>query len=166
MQQPQFAVGPSATYSLPELIDLAEARNVETRAAWERARAQAAAPGVARAELYPTLAAAALSQTDREQVYLNTRFCRQTAGSFDLAFDLNYTVFDVGARAGRIDAAKARLLAADFSCNDVHRQLIYCVAETYYQLLDAAGQEEAARSALMLRVLFLCNREALFFGVG
>jgi outer membrane protein len=147
-QTPQFTVDSSKTYSLAELIDLAESHNPETRVAWEHARAQAAALGVARAELYPTLAAEALSDADREEVYLNTRFYRQTLGSFDLALDLNYTVFDFGARAGRIDAAKAQLLAADFAFNDVHRQLIYRVAETYYQLLNAAGQEEAARASV------------------
>ena len=38
----------SKTYSLAELIDFAQANNPETRFAWERARAQAAALGVAR----------------------------------------------------------------------------------------------------------------------
>jgi outer membrane protein len=144
----EFAVDPTAAYSLAELIDLAEAHNPETRVAWEHARAQAAALGVARGELYPTLAASALSQTQRDQVYLNTRFYRQTVQSFDLALDLNYTVFDFGARAGRIDAAKAELLAANFAFNDVHRRLIYQVASAYYQLLNAAGQESAAHANL------------------
>jgi outer membrane protein len=148
MHGKEFAVDPSTTYSLAELIDLAEAHNPETRVAWERARAQAAALGVARGELYPTLAASALSQTHRDEVYLNTRFYRQTIQSFDLALDLNYTVFDFGARAGRIDAAKAELLAANFAFNDVHRRLIFQVASAYYQLLDAAGQESAARANL------------------
>src|SRR5258705_3910534 len=49
---------PEKTYSLPDLIDLAESHNPETRVAWERASAQAAAWGVARGELYPTVAAA------------------------------------------------------------------------------------------------------------
>jgi len=35
----------SKTYTLAELIDLAESHNPETRAGWERARAQAAALG-------------------------------------------------------------------------------------------------------------------------
>src|SRR5262249_9521433 len=55
------SVDPAKTYSLPELIDFAQSHNPETRFAWERARAQAAALGVARSELYPTLALVALS---------------------------------------------------------------------------------------------------------
>jgi outer membrane protein TolC len=148
MLKPRFDVDSSATYPLADLVALAEAHNPETRAAWEQARTQAAELGVARAELYPTLAAVALSQTAREQTYLSTRYYRQTLQSFDLAIVLNYTIFDFGARAGRIDATKARLLAADFVFNDVHRRLIYRVAEAYYQLLTAAGQEAAARASL------------------
>jgi outer membrane protein len=43
---------PDKTYSLAELIDLAEAYNPATRVAWESARAQAAALGIARSELF------------------------------------------------------------------------------------------------------------------
>jgi outer membrane protein len=135
-------------YSLPELIDLAESHNPETRVAWERARAQAAAWGVARSELYPTVAAAALSGVDRGQVYLGERFFRQTVGDFQVALNLNYTIFDFGGRAGRINAAKAEALAANFAFNDTHRNVIYQVQQAYYQLLNASGQEEAARANL------------------
>jgi outer membrane protein len=64
----RFNIDPTRTCSLAELIDLAEAHNPETRVAWERARVQAAALGVARSELYPTVAAAALSETSRANV--------------------------------------------------------------------------------------------------
>jgi outer membrane protein len=144
----EFAVDLTKTYSLGELIDLAVAHNPETRLAWEQACLRADAFGVARSELYPTLAALALSQTARQQVYINTRFYRQTLQSFDLALDLNYTIFDFGARSGRIDAVKAQLLAADFAFNDVHRRLIYRVETAYYQLLNTVGQEAAARASL------------------
>jgi outer membrane protein TolC len=144
----EFAVNASATYSLAELVDLAESHNPDTRAAWENARTQAAALGVTRAELFPTLAVSALSQTSRVETYLNTRFYRQTFQSSDLVLYLRYTIFDFGARAGRIDAAKAELLAANFTFNDVHSRLIYQVASAYYQLLNAAGQEAAARANL------------------
>ena len=139
---------PAKNYSLPELIDLAESQNPETRVAWERARAQAAAWGVARSELYPTIAAAALAGVDREPAYLVDRFFRQTIGDFQVVLNLNYTIFDFGARAGRISAAKSEALAANFAFNDTHRSVIYRVEQAYYQLLNASGQEEAARANL------------------
>jgi outer membrane protein TolC len=146
--EPGLSFDQEKTYSLPELIDLAESHNPETRVAWERARAQAAAWGVARSELYPTVAAAALAGVDRGQVYLADRFFRQTIGDFEVVLNLNYTIFDFGARAGRINAAKAEALAANFAFNDAHRNVIYRVEQAYYQLLNAAGQEEAARANL------------------
>jgi outer membrane protein TolC len=143
----RFAVDQSKTYSLSDLIDLAEAHNPATRAAWERARSKAAALGITRSELYPTLAAAALSQTESSQAFFG-RFFGQTTQTFELALDLNYTVFDFGARSGRIDAARARLLSANFAFNDTHRTVINQVQQAYYRLLSAIGQEDAAQASL------------------
>ena len=144
----RFTLDQSKTYSLSELIDLAEAHNPATRAAWERARSQAAALGITRSELYPTLAAAALSQTESGQVFLGNRFFGQTTQTFELALDLNYTVFDFGARSGRIDAARARLLSANFAFNDTHRSVIDQVEQAYYRLLNSIGQEDSAQASL------------------
>ena len=144
----RFALDAAKTYTLAELIDLAEAHNPATRAAWERARAQAADLGVTRSEVYPTLAAAALSQTSRSEGFSGGRFVSQVFQDFQVELDLNYTVFDFGARSGRISAAKARVLAANFTFNDTHRNVIYQVQQAYYRLLSSMGQEEAARSSL------------------
>jgi outer membrane protein TolC len=65
-----------------------------------------------------------------------------------VTLELNYTIFDFGARRGRIDAAAARLLASNLGFNDVHRQLIYQVQQAYYRLLNASAQETAARASL------------------
>src|SRR5216683_3534477 len=144
----RFNVDPGKTYSLAELVNLAEAHNPETRLAWERARSQAAALGVARSELYPTLAAAALSQTGRSEVLFGNRFDGQVVQDFQVELDLNYNVFDFGARSGRIDAASAEVLAANFVFNDTHRTVIYQVEQAYYRLLNSMGQEDAARASL------------------
>jgi outer membrane protein len=144
----RFAVDQSKTYSLSELIDLAEAHNPATRGAWERTRSQAAALGITRSELYPTLAAAAVSQTESVQAFFGDRFHGQTIQSFQLALDLNYTVFDFGARSGRIDAARARLLSANFAFNDTHRSVIDQVEQAYYRLLNSVGQEDSAQASL------------------
>src|SRR6266487_7007004 len=77
-QDSKPSIDSAKIYSLAELIDFAQSHNPETRFAWERARAQAAALGVARSELYPTLAAVALSQIERTEVPLGSRFYRQT----------------------------------------------------------------------------------------
>jgi outer membrane protein len=144
----QLPIDPGKAYPLAELIDLAEAHNPETRIAWENALAQAAALGIARSDLFPLVSAVALAGVERYEVPLGTEFYRQTAPTFQASLDLSYTIFDFGARRGRIDAENARVLAANFAFNDVHRKLIYQVQEVYYRLLNASGQEAAARASL------------------
>ena len=48
-----------------------------------------------------------------------------------------------------IGAAKAEMFAADFSFNDSHRKIIYEVTAGYYRLLNAMGQQEAAKATLL-----------------
>ena len=70
---------------------------------------------------FPTLAVAARSQTSRQETYLGTRYYRQTFQDFQGALDLNYTVFDFGAKnlEPKIDAPnKAEVLAANFEFNE------------------------------------------------
>jgi outer membrane protein len=148
LRQLRIPIESDKVYSLAELIDLAEAHNPETRVAWENARAQAAALGIARSELYPALSAVALSSVNRAEVPLGSPFYRQTVPVFEASLELNYTIFDFGARRGRIDAEAARALEANFAFNDVHRKLIYEVQQAYYRLLNASGQEAAARASL------------------
>lgn len=147
-RDPKSNIDPNKVHSLAELVDLAEGNNPETRVAWERARAQAAALGVSRSELYPTLAAAATTQVGRGEVLFGSQFIYQTVGGYQVAMALSYNVFDFGARAGRINAASAQVLAANFAFNDAHRNVIYQVEQAYYRLLNAIGQEDAARASL------------------
>ena len=144
----RFTIDSAKTYSLPELIDLAETHNPETRVSWQRARSQAAALGVARSELYPTLAAAALSETSRSEVFFGGQFYKQVAQDFELALELNYTIFDFGARSGRINAASGQLLAANFAFNDTHRNIIYRVQYGLLPRIECAWPRRGARASL------------------
>src|ERR1700734_2115937 len=148
VRQPALPIESEKAYSLAELIDLAEAHNPKTRVAWENAIAQAAALGIVRSELYPTVSAGALSGVDREEIPLGSRFYRHTDTALQVSLDLNYTIFDFGARRGRIAAESARVLAANFGFNDVHRKLIFQVQQAYYRLLNASAQDTAARASL------------------
>ncbi|MGB6932839.1 MAG: TolC family protein [Acidobacteriaceae bacterium] len=138
----------SKTYTLAELIDLAEQHNPDTRVAWEQAKAKADALGIARSTLYPTMSAVVLADSIRQATLIGEYFHRQTLGIFEPVLHVEYLVFDIGGRSGAIDAAKADLLASDFAFNDTHRRIIYQVASTYYQLLNAEGQRQAAEVSL------------------
>jgi outer membrane protein TolC len=137
----------SHAYTLPELVDIAERNNPETRVAWEQAKQRAAAAGIARTALFPTVAALASASYSQYSLFV-TKFYHEDLATFPATLSVNYTVFDFGARGAKIDQARANLLAADFTFNDTHRRVIFEVAEAYYRLLDAMSQEESARATL------------------
>src|SRR5258705_10868174 len=95
---PAFVPDPLKRYTLPELVDIAEQHNPDTRVAWENAKARAADLGVSKASLYPTLAALALADTNRSQLFLSPEFVRQTSGTFAPVLVLDYIIFDFGRR--------------------------------------------------------------------
>ena len=130
------------------------------------APARKRALGVTLSELFPTLASAAVSQTARQQAFFGERFYGQETQNFQLEMDLNYTLFDFGARAGPINEAKAQLLAANFAFNDTHRQVIYQVQQSYYRLLNSMGQEDAAQSSRLMRAVQQAAEERLAHGLA
>jgi outer membrane protein len=144
----RLAIDVTKSYSLADLVDFAESDNPETRVAWEGAKERAAALRIAQSELYPVLAAFAISQVDRVDILFGNSFVQQTVATFGPAVQLDYTMFDFGARAGRIASARANLAAANFAFNDTHRQIIFQVADTYYRLLNAVGQVAAGEASL------------------
>jgi outer membrane protein len=145
---PAYDIDHDKVYTLPELIDLAESHNPETRVAWERARARAADLGIARSAFYPTLAAVALASTIRDAALYGEFFHRQTLGVFEPTLHVEYLIFDFGARSGAVDVAKANLISANLQFNDTHRRIIFRVSAAYLRLIDAKGQREAAEISL------------------
>ncbi|HEY0565267.1 MAG TPA: TolC family protein [Terriglobales bacterium] len=146
--EPRVTINPDHTYTLAELVDLAETHNPETRVAWEDAKIQAAELGIARSALYPSLAAAALAITTRQGILFGTTFVRQTVGLYQAQFEVNYLVFDFGSRASQIELSRTNLLGANFTFNETHLRVIYQTTAAFYRLLNAEGQQVAARAAL------------------
>ena len=134
----------TSTYNLAQLIDIAESNNPDTRAAWQQIKARAAALGVARSELYPTLVATATGRTFLNPPLLYSTFVLQDIALFETAVHMDYTLIDFGARRSEIDVEKARLLAANLRFNNEHLVLIYQVSHAYYNLLNAIGLRKAA----------------------
>ena len=143
-----FVPDPAKIYTLPELVNLAEQNNPETRVAWENAKARAADLGVSKASLYPTIAALAVAQTARDNLFFAPKYYRQTIESFSPALELDYTIFDFGRRLHEIAISRNDLLAANFLFNDTHRKVIFQVMAAYYRVLNAKGQEDAAEANL------------------
>jgi len=145
---PTFVPDPLKIYTLPELVDIAEQNNPDTRVAWENAKARAADLGVSKASLYPTLAALALAQTYRIDLFFAPEYFRQTVGTFSPTLVLDYIIFDFGRRLQVVAISRSNLLAANFLFNDTHRKIIFQVMAAYYRVLNSKGQEDAQEANL------------------
>jgi outer membrane protein TolC len=145
---PVFVPDPSKIYTLSELVDIAEQNNPETRVAWENAKGRAAELGISKASLYPTLAAVALADANRSQVFFSPDFIRQTSGTFSPILVLDYVIFDFGRRLQEVAISRSNLLVADFLFNDTHRKIIFQVMSAYYRVLNSKGQEDAQEANL------------------
>jgi len=139
---------PDKVYSLGDLIDIAESNNPATRQAWSAAKARASGVGIARSEMMPTIIGVAIGRTFQEPILLNEHFQLQDIGLFKTLLRMHYMVLDFGTRRSEIDAAKAKLLEANFNFNDIHLQIIYEVARKYYELQNASGLRTAAEANL------------------
>jgi len=139
---------PSKVYTLPELVNLAEQNNPDTRVAWENAKVRAAELGISKSTLYPTVAALATGETSRVNIFFSPNYIRQTAYTFSPAVELEYTIFDFGRRSAEIAVSRNNLLSANFLFNDTHRKVIFDVMAAYYRVLNTKGQEDAAEANL------------------
>ena len=144
---PSVTLDATKVYTLPELVDVAEHNNPDTRVSWENAKARAADLGISKSTLYPTLAAVVLADTARNGIFFGPYFVRQTVESYAPTFVVDYAIFDLQ-RSQEIAISRNELLVANFQFNDTHRKIIFQVMDAYYRLLDTKGQQEAAEANL------------------
>ena len=152
-------IDPDKVYDLPELIDIAESTNPETRVAWERARQAAAAVGLSKSAYFPYLAASAGALYEKAFIPFPT--LQQGPGPSDVsvvgggnlgfeaksarvALDMKWLLFDFGERGWTKAAAEEGLMAANVGFNGVHQQVVFRVARRYYEFNSARQRVEAA----------------------
>jgi len=138
---------PTEPLSLAAAIDLALCRNPAMRTSWVAAHRQAAALGSAESSLLPTISAtgsAARSLGAHEDANGTITALDQTTK--DAAVDMSWTLYDFGARSGRIQSARRLLDAAAFSINSVSQQTILSVVQSYYGVVAAEDSLVAAQT--------------------
>jgi outer membrane protein TolC len=94
------------------------------------------------------LAAVAVAQSVRDNLFFAPNYYRQTVQTFSPALEVDYTVFDFGRRVQEIAISRNNLLAANFLFNDTHRKVIFQVMAAYYRVLNTKGQEDVAEANL------------------
>lgn len=144
-------IDPKKTYSLEELIDIAEANNPRTRIAWESAKQAAERLGIARSAYFPRLAAMALAGNQRiiepwpKVLGAPDGYFLAHASTLETGLELKYNVYDFGRRAGRVEAGKAAQLATAAVFQRVNQDVAFRVVTTYYNLVTAQERLEASR---------------------
>jgi outer membrane protein TolC len=156
---PPPSLDSAKVYSLPELIDIAEANNPSTRIAWNEARKVALAAGVAESTYLPKVTASAVlayvSGGSSQGSALGTGFQSSTSATGTIsAVSLQWLLFDFGERAAIIDAARQVSVIANIAFTAAHQQLIYNVALSFYA-------HAAARARLATATQSLSNARAV-----
>src|SRR5262245_2096621 len=146
------AVDPEKIYDLPELIDIAEQTNPQTRIAWERARQAAAAVGLSQSAYFPYLVASA--GAGYERAFIPFPELKQGPGASGVsvtgggtlvteavgeraALSVKWLLLDFGERKATTTMAKNRLMTANVGFNAVHQQIVFAVTRRFYELNTA-----------------------------
>jgi len=168
---PPPAIDPTHTYSLAELIDLAQISNPETRVAWEHARQAALAVGIAKALYLPVLTATAVSGAQH-----NSGSTQGGLSSLAVNNDLNGTVgsvalewliFDFGQRDALKRAATDLSFASNVAFNGMHQKIIYDVSRAFYDYSSARQRVAiAAQSKTESAHLLDAAQDRLKQGIG
>jgi outer membrane protein TolC len=138
-----------ARLTLAELTDLALSNTPATREVWNAAQAQAAALGVAEAANYPTIDGTIALSRGMSSINTSSGVVSGTTQTrLSPSINLNYVLYDFGARSSTIQAARENLLAATLTQNRTLQDLVLRVEQAYYQLLAARQTIAAAEETL------------------
>lgn len=150
-QPPQ--INSEQAYSLPELIDIAQNQNPDTRIAWQQARQAALAVGMGEAVFLPMISASVIGGYQSTKASLpyavgSTKDVNTTGSAVVPAMALQWLLFDFGQRSALLDAAKQASFAANVTFNGMHQKLIYDVTHAYFQYGAAQNQTRIAKQTL------------------
>ena len=144
---------PNRTYTVAELIDIAEHNNPRTRIAWERARQRANALGVEKSAYFPILVFQALGADEKilspfPEALEARGYNSVTIPTIQPELTLQYLLFDSGRRSARVDAALAEKIASGANFVQANQDVAFRVATRYYQLLTQQERLAATRETL------------------
>jgi outer membrane protein len=142
------AIQPGRVYDLPNLIDLAQQTNPETRAAWEATRAFAARLGIAEGAYLPTLAAIGMASYAFLPGYDRMGPFVVRTGVLEPLLRLDWLLLDFGRRTADLDSAAQTLLAANLQFNRKQQSVIFAVQKAYFALDSGRARVTARETAL------------------
>ena len=169
-----IVIDPRKIYLLPDLIDIAQRLNPETKIAWQRAKQALAAVGLKEVTYHPILSAAAAAGYTRLFAPLpalkidRAALVRaiQTGGSAQSAISLQndgvlhldvlaqttlsvkWLLFDFGERDASVRSSREDLLVANLAFNATHQKLVFEVSKNFYTYNTQRDAVRVAQSAL------------------
>lgn len=146
------AIDAAKIYELPDLIDLAEQTNPETRIAWNDARNAALAAGIARSAYLPRLTATALggyeAHTGRASgLGLSANENGSLTGTIS-TLSVEWLLFDFGRRKALVDAANQGSVVANIGFTAAHQKLIHAVSLAFYAYAATRARADSADASL------------------
>ena len=147
------AIQPGRVYDLPNLIDLAQQTNPETRAAWQATRAAAAKLGIAEGAYLPTLGAIGMASYAHLPDYDKMGPFLVGTGVLEPLLQLDWLLLDFGRRSADLDSAAQTLLAANLQFNRKQQSVMFAVQKAYLLSTRAVpgSRRERQRSRLQLQ---------------
>ena len=141
------------SYTLAELIDIAEHNNPLTRIVWERAKQRAGQLGIEKSAYYPVLAGLAVFADERvvepfPKPLAPRGYTMVEAPLVQPEITLQYLLFDFGKREAKVDEATAQKIAAGANFIQANQQVAFQVASGYYKLITAQERLQAAQETL------------------
>ena len=142
------AIQPGRIYDLPNLIDLAQQTNPETREAWQATRAAAASLGIAEGAYLPTLGAIAMASDAHLPDYDKTGPFQVQTSALEPLLQLDWLLLDFGRRRADLDNAAQTLLAANLQFNRKQQSVIFAVQKAYFAFDASRARVRARETAL------------------
>jgi outer membrane protein len=150
---PELALEGRHTYSLPELIDIAQSNNPATRNAWNDARNAALAAGIAASTFLPLVSAGIVDGYQK----IHSESSALGAGISDdvtlkgniSVLSIQWLLFDFGKRAALLDVARQGSIISNIAFTAAHQQVIYNVCLAFYA--NAAARARLASTARSFR---------------
>jgi outer membrane protein TolC len=119
--------------TLADIVDLGLRNNPATRLAWANAQTAASAYGAERGAWLPTVDAEVSAARLKTAASQGRSAVEQSV--LTPSVTLNYLLFDLGGRSGRVAGARQRLVAASFSHNAAIQDVVLQVQLAYFEYL-------------------------------
>ncbi len=144
--------GTTTTYTLPQLIDMGERANPQTRTAWERTKQAADQTIIARSSLFPTIALTTVALRGDLLFGLPPNISSEgvvklNSTTVEPAVKLTWTPIDFGGYLATYRAAKETQAATGEEATATEQQVALTISQDFYALVAAKQAQQSAESS-------------------